>query len=161
MKRSGVVWRSSAEPLLLGWPGRRPRPRNALPRALRRALRTGVLLALFGLIRLAGNPRWRSAVLGAALIIPGVLLRNIYGNIILLPGLMILFYAPFLPGDSPENRARQASLRRDLAAYSSPADRRDLEAIIDRYPAAETGELRAVLTSLRTAPLRNPGMGPR
>jgi hypothetical protein len=157
MRRNRVVWRSSAEPLLLGLPDRRAGPRSAL----RRALRTGVLLAIFGLIRLAGNPRWRSAVIGAALIIHGVLLRNIYGNIILLPGLMILFYAPFLPGDSPETRARQAVLRRDLAAYSSPSDRRDLEAIIDRYPVAETGEVRAVLTSLRTAPLRNPGMGPR
>jgi hypothetical protein len=157
MRRNGAVWRSSTEPLLLGLPGRRSRPRNAL----RRALRTGVLLAILGLVRLAGNPRWRSAVLGAALIVPGVLLQNIYGHVILLPGLLILFYAPFLPGDSPETRARQAGLRRDLAAYSTPADRRDLEAIIDRYPATETGELRAVLASLRPVPLRNPGMGGR
>jgi hypothetical protein len=156
MKRNRVVWRSSAEPALTGVPRRSPR-------RLRRAARTGLLLATLGLVRLAGNPRWRSAVIGAALIVPGLLLRNIYGNIILLPGLMILFYAPFLPGDSPETRARQAQLRRDLAAYSTPADRRDLEAIIDRYPAAETGELRAVLAGLRLTPaqLRNPGMGRR
>lgn len=157
MRRNGAVWRSSAEPLLLGLPGRRARPMSAL----RRALRTGVLLALLGLVRLAGNPRRRSAVIGATLIVPGLLLHNLYGHVILLPGLMILFYAPFLPGDSPEIRARQAGLRRDLAAYSTPADRRDLEAIIDRYPATETGEIRAVLASLRSAPLRNPGMGRR
>jgi hypothetical protein len=156
MKRNRVVWRSSTEPALTGVPRRSPR-------RLRRAARTGLLLAILGLVRLAGNPRWRSAVIGAALIVPGLLLRNIYGNIILLPGLMILFYAPFLPGDSPETRTRQAQLRRDLAAYSTPADRRDLEAIIDRYPAAETGELRAVLAGLRLTPaqLRNPGMGRR
>jgi hypothetical protein len=139
-------------------PGRAARP---FPSRLRRTLRTGLLLTLLGLVRLAGNPRWRSAVIGAVMIIPGVLLRNIYGHVILLPGLMILFYAPFLPADSPETRARQAGLRRDLAAYSSPADRRDLEAIIDRYPAADTGELRSILATLRPDQFRNPGMGRR
>lgn len=154
MKRKRVVWHSSTEFALTGVP-RRP------PRRLRRAARTVLLLALLGLVRLAGNPRWRTAVIGAALIVPGVLLHNLYGHVILLPGLMILLYAPFLPGDPPETRARRAGLRRDLAAYSTQADRRDLEAIIDRYPAAETGELRAVLASLGPSPLRNPGMGRR
>jgi hypothetical protein len=156
MKRNRVVWRSSTGPALTGVPRRSPR-------RFRRAARTSLLLAILGLVRLAGNPRWRSAVIGAALIVPGLLLHNLYCHVILLPGLMILFYAPFLPSDSPETRARQACLRRDLAAYSSPADRRDLEAIIDRYPVAETGELRSVLASLRSAsaPFRNPGMGRR
>ena len=156
MNRNRVVWHSSTGPALTGVPRRSPR-------RLRRAVRTALLLVILGLVRLAGNPRWRLAVLGAALIVPGLLLSNIYGHVILLPGLMFLFYAPFLPGDSPETRARQAQLRRDLAAYSSPADRRDLEAIIERYPTAETGELRTALASLRPVPaqLRNPGMGRR
>jgi hypothetical protein len=79
----------------------------------------------------------------------------------LLPGLLMLGFAPFLPGESRENRAHQARLRRELAAYSTPADRRDLEAILEQYPADETGELRAILAaqSLATARPRIPGMG--
>jgi hypothetical protein len=164
MRRSRVVWSSSADQdsLLRSYPpARAARPVRAA--ALRRVFRTGVLLALLGLARLAGNPRWRTAVIGAALTIPGLVLRgSMAGDVLLLPGLMTLFYAPFLPGDSRENRVRQARLRRELAAYSSPAQRRDLEAILDRYPDGETSELRAILASQAMARvhLKNPGMRP-
>jgi hypothetical protein len=158
MTRNRVVWRSSAEPLFLAALSRR-RP---LSLAVRGALRTAFLLLLLGLVRLAGNPRWRAAVIGVGLIIPGLIARNIVGHVILLPGLMTLFYSPFLPGESHEVRTRHAHLRRELGTYSSPAHRRDLEAILDRYPDGETGELRAILASQTpaTAHLRNPGMGP-
>jgi hypothetical protein len=157
MRRNRVVWRS-AEPAILSVP---PRPLHPTWSGVRRALRTALLLTLLGLVRLAGNPRWRAAVIGAGLIIPGVLARNLVGHVILLPGLMALFYAPFLPGEPHEARVRQAQLRRELGAYSTPAHRRDLEAILDRYSDGETGELRAILATQPPAPhLRNPGMGP-
>ncbi|MBV9792542.1 MAG: hypothetical protein JO016_01270 [Actinobacteria bacterium] len=74
---------------------------------------------------------------------------------------MALFYAPFLPGEPHAVRVRQAQLRRELGAYSTPAHRRDLEAILDRYPDGDTGELRAILATQPPAPrLRDPGMGP-
>jgi hypothetical protein len=158
MKRNRVVWISSTDPSFVTGGYRPVRPTRS---ALRRALRTGALLVVIGLMRLAGHPGWRSAVIGAALTIPGVILRDTVGDIILLPGLLMLGFAPFLPGESRENRAYRARLRRELAAYSSPADRRDLEAILEQYPADETGELRAILAdqSLATTRPRVPGMG--
>jgi hypothetical protein len=120
-----------------------------------------VLLILLGLVRLAGHPRWRAAVIGAALTVAGLVLRNAAGEIILLPGLMTLGLSPFLPGESRENHAHQARLRRELAAYSTPAERLDLEAILARYPESETSELRALLASQPLTPARPrlPGMG--
>ena len=158
MKRNRVVWSSSRGPAFETGAYRPVRPTRS---ALRRALRTGALLVVIGLMRLAGHPRWRSAVIGAGLTIPGVILRDTLGDIILLPGLLMLGFAPFLPGDSRDNRARRARLRRELAAYSTPADRRDLEAILEQYPADETGELRAILATqpLATTRPRIPGMG--
>jgi hypothetical protein len=35
-------------------------------------------------------------------------------------------------------------LKRELAAYSTPAQRCDLEAILDEYPDEDTSELRAI-----------------
>jgi hypothetical protein len=151
MRRTRVVWSSSPDPTLFAGPPRRPG-------RFRRAARTGALLAVLGLVQVAGRPRWRFAVIGAALIIPGVLLRGSPASFILLPGLLALFYAPFLPGESYENRARQARLRRELAAYSTPADRRDLEAILERYPDGETGELRDILAGQAVATTARPGI---
>jgi hypothetical protein len=138
MKRTRVVWSSSPEPAAM-----RPRPRR-----FRRAVRTALVLTVLALVHAAGRPRWRCLLLGAALTIPGVLLRgDLVGDIILLPGLMALAYAPFLPGETPESRKRQRRLRRELAAYSTPAERRDLEALLCSYSDGDTGELRAILAS--------------
>lgn len=144
MRKSRVVWSSSTDPALFGLPSRRPG-------RLRQAVRTGVLLAVLGLTRLAGNPRWRSAVVGAGLIITALILRNVPGDVMLLPGLLFLLYSPLLPGESRESRLRQARLRRELAAYSTASDRHDLDAILDRYPDGETGELRAILAGQAVA----------
>jgi hypothetical protein len=40
---------------------------------------------------------------------------------------------------------------RELAAYSTSAQRRDLEAALDRYPDGVTGEIREILASQGTA----------
>ncbi len=153
MKRNRVVWSSSSEPvfhLLAPRPGR-----------FRRAVRTGFLVAMIGLMRAARSPRWRCALLGAALTVPGLLFRDLAGNILLLPGLMTLFYAPFLPGETIADRKHHARLRRELAAYSTPAERRDLEALLAQYSDRETGEVRAILASqdAASARFRFPGLG--
>ena len=44
-------------------------------------------------------------------------------------------------------RQRHRELARELAAYSTPAERRDFEAILDRYPDDLTYELRDILAS--------------
>jgi len=43
------------------------------------------------------------------------------------------------------NRLRRRTLERELADYSSAADRADLEAILDRYPDGVTQEMRDIL----------------
>jgi hypothetical protein len=126
-------------------------------------VRTGLLLTVIGLLRAARSPRWRCALLGVALIVPGLLMRgHLVGNIVLLPGLMALFYAPFLPGETVEDRKNHARLRRELAAYSTPAERRDLEALLEQYSDRETSELRAILARQELTDIRArlPGRGP-
>jgi hypothetical protein len=51
---------------------------------------------------------------------------------------------------------------RELAAYSTPAQRRDLEATLDRYPDGITDEIREILASKDMAVHNNgiPGAGP-
>jgi hypothetical protein len=156
MKRDRVVMSSSAERVVYVLAPRRPG-------RFRRAVRTGFLLAVIGLLRAGRSPRWRCALLGAALIIPGLLLRgNLAGEIILFPGLMALGYAPFLPGGTIEDRKNHARLRRELAAYSTPAQRRDFETLLTQYSDQETSELRAILAqqSLTDTRSRVPVRGP-
>jgi len=47
-------------------------------------------------------------------------------------------------------RRRRSELERELAAYSTPAQRRDLEAAFDRYSDDVTSELREIMASQRT-----------
>jgi hypothetical protein len=58
-------------------------------------------------------------------------------------------------------RERRSKLERELAEYRTPAERRDLEAILDRYPAEVTHELRAILArqSMAAQDMRFPAMG--
>ena len=51
-------------------------------------------------------------------------------------------WRPLLAGGVLSSR-----LERELAGYSTPADRSDLEAILDRYPDDVTRELRDILAS--------------
>jgi hypothetical protein len=155
MKRDRVILSSSAERVVYV-----PAPRR--PGRFRRALRIGFLLAVFGLVRVARNPRWRFALSGAVLTVAGLLVRAYFPvNLILLLGLMGLLYAPFLPGDTVSDRKGRARLRRELAAYSTPAERRDLEALLMQYSDQETGELRAILASqdLADHQCQFPGLG--
>jgi hypothetical protein len=58
-------------------------------------------------------------------------------------------------------RERRSELARELAAYSTPAQRCDLEATLDRYPDDVTYELRDILASQAMAAYDNriPGAG--
>lgn len=110
----------------------------------RRLARTGALLMVVGLVRLARavRPRWRPLLAGGACTVAGVVLRSSSWGAILLPGMLLLLYALLIPVDPDEDHKR---LARELAAYSTPAQRRDLEATLDRYPDAATRELRDIL----------------
>ena len=74
---------------------------------------------------------------------------------ILLPGLMFLLSAPLVPDIPEADRKRRAALSRELAAYSTPAQRRDLEATFDQYPDNVTYELRDILASQATVHCSN------
>ena len=44
-----------------------------------------------------------------------------------------------------EGRAMQRQLERELAAYSTPKDRLEIEEIVDRYSEDETRQIRQIL----------------
>jgi hypothetical protein len=141
-RRNLVVWSSSARPadrfgprvfIQLGRTGR-----------LRRLTRTGALLMVVGLLRLtrAVRPRWRPLLAGGTCTVAGVILRSSSWGAILLPGLLLLSYCLLVPASPDEDHKR---LERELAAYSTQAQRDDLEATMDRYPDTITRELRDIL----------------
>jgi hypothetical protein len=119
-----------------------------------------MLLTLRSLLPLARavRARWRPLLPGTVLTVAGLLLRGSpTDSVVLLPGLMLLLSAPFLPG-TPDGRSE---LERELAVYSTPAQRRDLEATLDQYPDNVTSELRDILTRQATIPAgpQIPGCG--
>jgi hypothetical protein len=155
-RRNLVLWRQSA-----GSAGRHGPRRVTRAKPIRRWIRTGALLTVIGLMALARGAwarRW-PLLAGAALTVLGVVLRGGPAAIFLLPGLMLLLSAPLMPASS---KAR-AKLERELAAYSTPADRRDLEATLDQYPDDVTRDMRDILARQAMAAHRNriPAFGRR
>jgi hypothetical protein len=75
--------------------------------------------------------------------VAGLILHSGAWGAILLPGLLLLVYSVFVSAYPEEARQR---LEQELAAYSTRAERGDLEAILDQYPDAVTRELRDILT---------------
>jgi hypothetical protein len=144
-RRNLVVWSRSAVPA--GWYDAPRLTRPSRTRRIRRRIRIGALLTLVGLMRLAGavRPRWRLLLAGAVLTVVGVLLRPGSGSLLLLPGLIFLMSAPLLPPSDKEASKRLSELERELAVYSTPAQRYDLEATLDRYPDDITHDLRNIL----------------
>ena len=156
-RRHLVVWSQSS-----GSAGASPVTRHARAGRIRRGIRIGMLLTLLGLRPLArwARARWRPLLAGVVLTVAGLLLRgSSTGSVVLLPGLVLLFSAPLLPG-TPEARSK---LERELAGYTTPAQRHDLEATLDQYPDDVTRELRAILARQATAAAgpQIPGCGPR
>ena len=109
----------------------------------------------------AVRPRWRPLLAGGVLTVVGVMLRSGSGGLVLIPGLLFLMYAPLIEARTDADRKRRSELQRELAGYVTPAQRRDLEATLDRYPDSITYELRDILASQAVAAPNNsiPGAG--
>jgi hypothetical protein len=107
-RRNLVIWSTSAGPADRYGPARLTRP--ARTRRIPRCIRTGALLVVIGLMRLARavRTRWQA-------------------------------------------HQQRCELERELAAYSTPAQRCDLAATFDRYPDSITYELRDILARQASA----------
>jgi hypothetical protein len=142
-RRNLAMWN-----LHIGPPGRYGPLRPTRTKPFRRRLRLGLLLTFIGLRRVAraALTDWRP-VAGAALTAAGVVMRSGTGGVLLLPGLLLLMVTLLVPASPKAVRARRCELERELSAYSTPAERRDLEAILDLYPDGETDELRHILAA--------------
>ncbi len=154
-RRNLVVWSPSAGPVgRYGVPGF---TRIARTRRIRRWIRTGGLLTVIGLIRLASavRTRWRPLLAGGVLTAVSVMLRSGVGSVLFFPGAWFLLIALLTPASSKAASKRRSELERELAAYSTPAQRCDLEATLDRYPDDITYELRDILASQAMAARNN------
>ena len=140
-----VVWRASRCPDERGRGLWFTRPARSI--RIRRRMRTGVLLAILGVMRLAAaaRPRWRPLLAGVVLTTTGIVLRSGAPGIVMIPGMLSLLSALLVPVDPVTTGPRRRELERELAAYSTPGQRCDLEATLDRYPDSATGELREIL----------------
>ncbi len=125
-------------------------------RPIRRCIRLGALLTVIGLVRLthAVRARWRPLLAGAVLTALGVVLRGGAAGLVFIPGVMFLLYAPLIEASPDGGQKWRSELRRELAGYATPAQRRDLEATLDRYPDGLTREIRDILA--RQAVAANP-----
>jgi hypothetical protein len=143
-RRNLVVWNQSVASA-----GRYDTPRPTRTRRLRRRIRAIALLAVVGLMRVARAVRscWRPLLAGGVLTVGGALLAGGAGGAAVLVGVMFLILAPLMASSPSANRKRRPRLERELAGYSTPADRSDLAAILDRYPDDVTCELRDILAS--------------
>jgi hypothetical protein len=73
------------------------------------------------------------------------MLRGNPVGVVMIPGLLFLVVAILDPARPRPVRTRRAELERELGAYSTPAEQRDLEATLDLYPDGVTYELRDIL----------------
>jgi hypothetical protein len=111
-RRNLVIWSTSVGPADRYGTPRLTRP--ARTRRIPRCIRTGALLVVIGLMRLARMVRTRWQV-----------------------------------------HERRRELERELAAYSTPAQRCDLSTTFDRYPDSITYELRDILARQASAAFDN------
>jgi hypothetical protein len=94
---------------------------------------------------IAVRPRWRPLLAGIVCAVLGFTQGQ--ATILIIPGLLFLWHALLTPGDTDADRERRSQLKRELAAYSTPAQRYDLAATLDRYPDGTTREIRDILAS--------------
>jgi hypothetical protein len=109
---------------------------------IRRFIRIGLLLTV-----IVVRPRWRPLLAGIAFTVLGLIGRQGAGAVLIIPGLMSFWHALMIPGDTDADRERLSQLKGELAAYSTPAQRCELVATLDRYPDGITHEIRDILAS--------------
>jgi hypothetical protein len=107
---------------------------------IRRVIRISMLLTV-----IVVRPRWRPLLAGIVCTALGA--ADQQATILIIPGLLFLWYALLTAGDTDADRETRAQLKRELAAYSTPAQRTDLAATLDRYPDGATRELRDILAT--------------
>jgi len=119
-RRNLVVWGPS-----VGSADRYGAPRLTRTRRIRRWIRTGALLMIIGLMRLAhaAPPQWRPLLAVGALTGFGVVAAVVWG-LVLLPGLLFFVSAALVPAAPETDRARRAEVERGLGVFSHPAQRR-------------------------------------
>jgi hypothetical protein len=153
-RRNLVVFSSAVDPAdrysVLHW------KRPARTGRIRRFIRIGMLLTV-----IAMRPRWRSLPAGTVLILLGVIERHGIGGVLIIPGVLLLWHAVLMLVYTDADLEARSQLRRELAAYSTPAQRCDLEATLDRYPDGTTYEIRSILVRQAVASHHNgiPGAG--
>jgi uncharacterized protein (DUF58 family) len=105
----------------------------------------------------AVRSRWWPLLAGVVLTAAGVMLRSGIGSLAFFPGFFFLLSALLSPTSPEATRKRRSELEHELAAYSTPAQRRDLEATLDQYPDRITHELRDILAN-QAVGARNTGL---
>ena len=147
-RRNLVIWSSSTAPA-----SRYGGIRLARSSRIRRWIRLSGLLVTVGLLRVAAavRPRWRPLAAGTVLTVAGYVMRSGLPGTVMIPGMLLLAAALLAPADPEGASPRRRTLERELAAYSTPAQRRDLDAMLDRYPDCDTRELRDILARQRLA----------
>lgn len=157
-------------PLLASWPSGLDgahgvagitRPTGA--QRVRRMMRTGVLLAVIGLrgVPRIVRPRWQPLLAGAIFTVAGVIGRDSGWGVILPFGLVFLYVAARIPAARGQDYRQHCVLERELAGYCTPAQRCDIEAVLDQYPSSVTQELRDILARQATVTSNSaiPGAG--
>lgn len=145
-RRNLVILRQSASSV--GRYHHTPAPRPGRASRIRRLIRIGVLLTL---MLLARDRRVRWMLAGVVLTTAGVIYRADPAGVMLLPGLLLLLGTPLIPASPGTDRKQRAALERELAGYSTPAQRADLEAMLDGYPNSITHEIRVILAGQAAA----------
>ena len=146
-RRDLVVWSLSANSTERYGDPRLTRPVRT--RRIRRLLRIGALITLVGAMRLAHGARyrWQPLLVGAVLTATGIMLHGSAWGVAAMAGIYSLWYAVLIPGHPEADGKRHSDLERELAGYSTEAQRSDLLATLDRYPDEVTCELRDILAS--------------
>jgi hypothetical protein len=141
-RRNIVVW-SSAGGVAIGQSTAKPRH----PGLARRLAYTGRVLTIVSVLWLVRviRPRWQPVLAGLVCTAVGIVVRNGAWSGILLIGLLLLACSVFIPGPPDDERRR---LERELDSYSTRAQRRDLEGILDQYPDSVTRDLREILARM-------------
>jgi hypothetical protein len=149
-QRHLVIWSSSTHPDSRY--ATSPHIPTALTGRVRRWLRIGMLVTV-----IVVRPRWKPLLAGVALSGFGLVEHSTIGAVAVIPGMMMLWAALLTPGDTEADHQRRRQLMRELSGYSTPAQRRDLQAALDQYPDGVAGEIRELLAG-QVTPVVNNGL---